>query len=56
MSGVYVSLVEMTMLTNVDYLVLVGHGNFQEQLANHFLAKGNPCSSLYRIGHSFHTV
>ena len=46
----YVSLVEMTMLTNVDYLVLLGHGNFQQQLANHFLAKGNPRSSLYRIG------
>ena len=40
----------MTMLTNVDYLVLVGHGNFQEQLANHFFAKRNPSSSLYRIG------
>ena len=47
----FVSLVEMTMLTNVDYLILLGHGNFQEQLANHFLAKGNPRSSLYRIVH-----
>ena len=46
----YVSLVEMTMLTNIDYLVLLGHGNFQEQLTKHFLAKGNPRSSLYRIG------
>ena len=45
----FVSLVEMTMLTNVDYLVLLGHGNFQEQLTNHFLAKGNPSSSLYQI-------
>ena len=45
----YISLVEMTMLTNVDYLVLVGHGNFQEQLASHFIAKGNPGSALYQI-------
>ena len=47
----YVSLVEMTMLTNVDYLVLLGHGNFQQQLANHFMAKGNPSSALYQIQH-----
>ena len=46
----YVSLVEMTMLTNVDYLVLVGHGNFQEQLASHFLSVHRHPLALHWIG------
>ena len=46
----YVSLVEMTMLTSVDYLVLVGHGNFQEQLASHFLSGNKHPLALHWIG------
>ena len=46
----YVSIVEMNMLILCDYLIIVGHGNFQEQLAGSFLASGKPNSHLLWIG------
>jgi hypothetical protein len=46
----YVSIVEMNMLILCDYLIIVGHGNFQEQLVGSFLASGKPNSHLSRIG------
>ena len=46
----YVSIKEMNMLILCDYLIIVGHGNFQEQLAGSFLASGIPNSHLLWIG------
>ena len=46
----YAAAVEMNMLLNSDYLILVGHGNFQDQLAAHFLTNGKPSSHLLWIG------
>ena len=46
----YVSIVEMNMLILCDYLIIVGHGNFQEQLVGSFLASGKPNSRLLWIG------
>jgi hypothetical protein len=40
----------MNMLILCDYLILAGHGNFQEQLAANFLASGKPNSHLLWIG------
>ena len=46
----YVSIVEMNMLILCDYLIIVGHGNFQEQLVGSFLASGKRNSHLLWIG------
>lgn len=43
-----VSFVEMNMLMRGDYLVVAGHGNFQQQLISHFLQRRN-ASAVYRI-------
>ena len=45
----FVALVEMNMLLLSDHLILVGHGNFQDQLLAHYLSSGNEASSYSRI-------
>ena len=43
-----VSLIETNMLMMGDYLVLAGHGNFQQQLISHYLQRRKQ-STVYKI-------
>ena len=49
MNSGLVSLIEMNMLALGDYLVLAGHGNFQQQLISHHLQQRRKASTVYRI-------
>ena len=48
-NAAFVGLVEMNMLSLGDYLVLVGHGNFQEQLLGLYLSQGKEQSTVFRV-------
>lgn len=49
MNSGLVSLIEMNMLALGDYLVLAGHGNFQQQLISHYVQQRRKSSTVYRI-------
>lgn len=48
-NAAFVALVEMNMLSMGDYLILVGHGNFQQQLLGLYLSRGREPSTVFRI-------
>ena len=48
-NAAFVGLVEMNMLSLGDYLILVGHGNFQQQLLGLYLSQGRDPSTVFRI-------
>lgn len=48
MNSGLVSLIEMNMLMMGDYLILAGHGNFQQQLISHYLQR-RKASTVYKI-------
>lgn len=51
MNSGLVSLIEMNILMKGDYLVVAGHGNFQQQLISHYVQRRN-ASTVYRIADS----
>lgn len=48
-NAAFASLVEMNMLSMGDYLILVGHGNFQQQLLGLYLTQDKERSTVFRI-------
>lgn len=48
-NAAFVALVEMNMLSLGDYLILVGHGNFQQQLLGLYLSQEKDPSTVFRI-------